>query len=291
MGPVRSAAAIVLPVLAGFAACSSFRSHGLQPADAGDDAGLDGSASDDGDAADDPTPTATFCDTLLPKAFFCADFERDPYNMGWANAGGHPDPGVGGGGAIAVAMVNPNDEPARNLGSRVAQCTTPALISSMQNALAFLLKSLPVAHDFVIDFQLRIVAEQYGAEGRMVLVDLEFGTVGNSLGAILLFRDGPTTTGVDVFDGLNPLTPVYFTTDVPTNQWREVRIIATNAPVEGGPQGSMEVEVDGIKTASATLPVSLQGQPFFLSLGLAGARGALEPAIVQVDDVYVYRQQ
>jgi hypothetical protein len=143
----------------------------------------------------------------------------------------------------------------------------------------------------VIDFQLRIVAEQYGAEGRMVLVDLEFGTVGNSLGAILLFRDGPTTTGVDVFDGLNPLTPVYFTTDVPTNQWREVRIIATNAPVEGGPQGSMEVEVDGIKTASATLPVSLQGQPFFLSLGLAGARGALEPAIVQVDDVYVYRQQ
>jgi hypothetical protein len=280
----------VLPVLAAFLACTNFRSQPLQPPDAGDDVAADGS-SDDADAGDEQPPAPTFCDTLLPKAFFCADFERDPFRQGWVNAGGNPDPGVAGGGTIAVAMVDPNDQPARNLGMRVAQFTTPALISSMQNALAFLLKSLPVAQSFVLDFQLRVVAEQYGAEGRMVLADLEFGTVGNSLGAILIYRDGPTTTGVDVFDGPNPLDPVYFSQNVPTNQWRELRVIATNAPVEGGPMGSMEVDVDGIKTASTTLPVSLQGQPFYLSLGIAGARGALEPATVQVDNVYVYRQQ
>jgi hypothetical protein len=251
---------VLLPIALGCRGVFGIDPLPALPDDAGgDDAGADG-------------VVQTYCDTVSPPAELCFDFDRGGAGwVGWENGTQNPDPGEQGGGQLSLDTVLFRSGPASAL------MTTPAVPTHAGGASATLLKRLlrPVRR-IALTFDVRVSSEDYAAGGFATIVAITLGT-----GGLLLVRD---QLGVGYSTG--PGSPTFrLEQSFPPGQWRSVTVDLVNEPVDGGPDGSARIAVDGETAARSPLPAALQsaGAPTII-LG-ASALGPVGQFKMNVDNV------
>ncbi len=225
-----------------------------------------------------------FCDTVLPKPAFCADFEGESLTAGFINDEVRPDPGTLGGGTIGPQAREPHS------GLRAAELAIPALVTRDNEAAAFLFAYAPVgAKKLLVKLALRVDTESFAPDGgaAAIVFSLEFG---RAVGRIWLLR---TEKGMrlQVFDALESVEEQEFAAPFPAGRWKTITLLVSNYPVDGGADagaGRVDVLVDS-PVASLPLPASYQEPTIepLLHVGTLLARGPMGPFTVSVDDVWM----
>lgn len=237
----------------------------------------------DAATADDAAPHDAgprFCDTILPKPAFCADFEGDSLTAGFVNEEVRPDPGTLGGGTIRPQAREPHS------GLRAVELAIPALVTRDNEAAAFLFAYAPVgARKLLVKLALRVDTESFVPDSgaAAIVFSLEFG---RAVGRIWLLR---TEKGMrlHVFDALKSVEEREFSAPFPVGRWKTITLLVSNYPVDGG-AGRVDVLVDS-PVASLPLPASYQAPTIepLLHVGTLLARGPMGPFTVSVDDVWM----
>ena len=275
-------------------ACTTFR-NGPSDAGAGDADNSDVAADGDdaGDDAADAAPKPHFCSTLSPAANFCADFDVGDLEKGFLNDMANPDPGTAGGGKIF-----PDDDLATSYDqTRSIAFSAPALIATTNKAQSYLIKTVPIApQDLIIIADIRISTEQIPStgnplnDGNLFLFDVMWGTPQTpaSAGELSIVREPLQKTIVAAFDGINGLPLVDFTQPLADGVWKELKLIFYNRPVDGGPEGVLNIYLDGVRAAQQPLPASYQGTYALLGLGVPIARGPMGVFQMSMDNLRIY---
>lgn len=254
-----------------------------RPVAAQDDGGAlqDGEANDAGgdDAEVDAGPR--WCETLVPRLDFCADFDRGDLAEGFVNAGQKPDPGVAGGGTIEPDTTYASSRP------RSARLTLPPLVTDTTYASAFLITQLPkVPISVIVAIDVRIDTESIPAgKGRVTLLNVNFG---RGVGAVGVFRDA-TGTVLEVYDDPSrSVKRLPFAETLPVGQWRTLSLDIHNYADDGGPDGRVTAVLGGV-AAVLPIPAAYQTSTIrpYLEVGAFTARGPMEAFRVNVDNVRV----
>jgi hypothetical protein len=270
-GITRANALLAPLLLVGVAAggCETMLDLGREPADRITD-----------DASDAIAPTGRFCDTVRPPPDFCADFDNGSYAEGWANENTSPDPGLIGGGTLALDTMTFQTPP----GS--ARATIPALVSSTNAASAFLLTALPARpRKATVQFEMRIDTESFpAANGHVVLLSLHF----INQGTIEVVRFAGQTQLVLIDDVLSTSPHFTLADQFPVGQWTTFTISIHNYPTMGS-DGDILATIGG-SVGQLILPQHFQTAPDVprFSLGAPYAVGPMGEFRLNLDNVRVW---
>ena len=101
-------------------------------------------------------------------------------------------------------------------------------------------------------------------------------------------RNPAQETVLAVFGPVDGLPLVTFTQAIPDGAWKELKIIIYNRPMDGGPEGEVDVYINGVRAALSPLPVELQATVPLLGIGVAIARGPMGAFQMSADNVRFY---
>jgi hypothetical protein len=240
-----------------------------------------GDATDGGGAA---TEGGGYCAHVNPQPDFCADFDQGNLKDGWDDPTANPDPGLAGGGQYVFDTMN-YKSPLRS-----ARMLIPSLLDDNTSASASFFKTLPVTPtQLTVNADVVVTTEHYGLHGGVFLAIILYT---NNAGAIVINRDAPGME-LAVFNGTTRTALVPFQVPLPVGQWKELGIFVTNKPVEGGPDGLVDVALDGNFAAEAAVPAALLAitTPPTVTLGVPSAQGAMDPFAMNIDNVRMYFNQ
>jgi hypothetical protein len=250
--------------------------------DGGSDVDVDAAPEDVG-MRDAATDHATYCMTLSPAPSFCADFDRGPLRLGWDDPDANPDPALAGGGLLNVDPKNYVSAP------HSAKMTIPPLVTNMTYAASALFKTLDAVPTMLeVDAELLIETEYdpKGEGGSEFLATILFP---DNAGAIAVNRDD-NGTELAVFDGETNTSFVPFVVPLIVGKWARLQLFFLNHPVDGGPDGTIEVAVEGEFAAEAPVPADLVAisSPPQIVLGPGTAQGVSSTFVMNVDNVTMY---
>lgn len=254
--------AAAVPAVIG--ACAQFRTSSAP----------DVSATDAATIEEVVAPIGTrFCDTVRPKPDFCDDFDGDDLlGQRWDNAASVPDPGAQGGGALAY------DTSTFYSGPRSMVTTTGQLLAADDAAAAYLMKALPPSPIVEIGFAFNVATESFDAKGTSILAAIVFDA-----GGVLLVHDELGAKLAVVPTGKT----IRFKTKVPLGAWARASLFAYNAPLDGGPDGTAVLTLDGQILAETPIPSSYQKTKELRVLLGPQSNGAALPMRVHYDDVTI----
>jgi hypothetical protein len=221
--------------------------------------------------------------TLNPAPSFCADFDRGPLRLGWDDQDANPDPALAGGGSLGIDPVNYVSAP------HSAMMTIPSLLTNMTYAASALVKTLDAVPTMLeVDAEVLIETEYdpKGEGGSEFLATILFT---DNAGAIALNRDD-NGTELAVFDGETNTSFVPFAVPLIVGKWARLQLFLLNHPVDGGPDGTIEVAVEGEFAAEAPVPADLLAisSPPQIILGPETAQGVSGKFVMNVDNVTMY---
>jgi hypothetical protein len=279
---MRALSSILPLALLAVVGCNGFKAADAPPGDAGGaDEAIDGGAVDDATTVDSGP---RFCETLNPPFKFCADYDQGGFEDGWDNATKNPDDGVFGGGALAAETTDVRSSPT------AVSCKVPALIDGTVKAGAELQKTLPERTTFLALVMKVLVKTEYfpatngGLDSIAWLNYYPDGSilfVRNAKGVELWVSEGATAPTTKTYAIVHP---------VPVGEWHEIQLLVRDEPLDGGPNGTVDVLIDDapVLTLPAPLPASFQppGTPPAVYVG-AFAKGPMGESEVIVDDVRI----
>jgi hypothetical protein len=220
------------------------------------------------DAAETGPPT--FCETLMPAAQHCADFERGELLAGWDAQLVVPDPAVHGGGAL---------EELRDASGRKLLVTTPAKVATGDKAGANLFLMLPVRPTrLLVKAEMTVVTEDHQPDNEALVIQLVFGDEG----AVVIYRDLEGAAAAVVPGGKAVRFPSW-----PAGTPHTIGLSVDNEPVRG-PDGVADASIDGVLSPELLVPAHFQkaGPPRVI-IGLR-TFAPVGPMKLVVDDVAIY---
>jgi hypothetical protein len=245
------------------------------------------------DTADAGPRAPTFCETLAPAPFFCADFEGEDLHAGWGAPGLTPDLTDTAGAKSERVEVDSDSPP--ELGRYVARFSAPALLTKEKLATAFLYKQLPRVLDLAINFKMRIVSEQFEPGGRVELFEISSGDdflkQGRNIeGTLLVTRTAGGVTQADIFRG--GVGGSWLTHDafqpLPVNAWRNVQVVMEHAASRDGGTTEIIVRVDNEIQADRALGDDLfMSNPIAFLMGIAAITGPSDVFRAEFDNVRI----
>jgi hypothetical protein len=248
-----------------------------------DSADADAAVSADATSA----PEASFCQTLVPAADFCADFDEGDVKKGWDNASLVPDPFEVGGGTIGL-----DDDDCD--GTHAMAGNIPAISGpTIKGEEATLVKTFDVTPGFSMIFQLRMRIDTGGPSPGTRGFGVMNASLGPSgeIGRIDVYRDA-NGNGLTYFEGVTPGARQAFPV-LPSGTWIELTLLikTIDPTIDGGAGGTATLVVDGTKVASVVLPGSFQSATVaWIEVGPSAGVGPLDAFRARYDDVRAYFQ-